>query len=91
MFDIFETDEFLKSIDRLQKQNSIFIRKKLVSYVYPQLRNEPHFGINIKKLKNYTPETWRYRIGKYRIFYSIDEKNNLVLLLLVNARKDAYR
>ncbi|MDM8567568.1 type II toxin-antitoxin system RelE/ParE family toxin [Candidatus Halobeggiatoa sp. HSG11] len=90
MFELFETEEFLKNIDKLQNKDAIFIRKKLASYVYPQLRNEPRFGLNIKKLKNYTPETWRYRIGKYRVFYSIDEEDNLVFLLIIEARKNAY-
>jgi mRNA interferase RelE/StbE len=90
VYDLFETDEFNRSIGKLQKQEATFIRKKLISYVYPQLREEPHFGNNIKKLKRHDPETWRYRIGKFRVFYTIDEDDHLVLLLVVEKRKDAY-
>ncbi len=91
MYELFETNEFQKSIDKLQKKEATNIRKKLDSSVYPQLKEEPHFGANIKKLRGYSPETWRYRIGNYRVFYSLDEDDHLVLLLVVENRKDAYR
>jgi len=62
----------------------------MVSYAYPQLREVPHYGLNIKKLHNYSPETWRYRIGDYRVFYSIDEIGKIVNILSIDQRKDAY-
>jgi len=58
--------------------------------VLGQLRSEPHFGRNIRKLRNYDPETWRYRIGVHRLFYLIDEEELVVVLLTVHDRKDAY-
>lgn len=91
MYDLFQTDEFLKCIDRLQKRDKALIQTKLKEYVYPQIKSEPYFGINIKKLKGYTPNIWRYRIGSYRIFYTIDENNQLILLLVVESRDKAYR
>ena len=39
----------------------------------------PHFGANIKKLKDFTPDTWRYRIGAWRLFYEIDEEEKVAL------------
>jgi mRNA interferase RelE/StbE len=42
-------------------------------------------------LEGCTPETWRYRIGPYRLFYSVDENERIVFLLTVDDRKDAYR
>ena len=91
MYELFETAEFLNSITKLQKRDQKLVCNKLQNYVYPQIKQEPHFGINIKKLKNYKPETWRYRIGHYRVFYTIDEEDNLVLLLVVEDRGKAYR
>lgn len=88
---IFETNEFSRRLERLTPPDSKFIRKKLQDYVYPQLREEPAFGKNIRKLRGYTPETWRYRIGKFRIFYSIDDKDRIVFILTVDQRKDAYK
>jgi mRNA interferase RelE/StbE len=88
-FRIFETDEFGKSIDRLG--SSQFLRTKLRNYVYPQLRQAPWYGPNVRKLRGYEPETWRYRIGPYRIFYCVDSKEKIVFMLTVNNRKDAYK
>ena len=58
--------------------------------MYPQLRQNPYFGKNIKKLKNYTPDTWRYRIGDYRFFYKIDALQKTVFMLAADKRGDAY-
>lgn len=90
-FRIFQTDEFLKKFNKLQANEVEFLEKKLKEYVFPQLRVEPFFGKNIKKLRNYTPETWRYRIGKYRLFYIVNPKEKVIYLLTMDLRKDAYR
>lgn len=87
---IFETDEFDKAVAGLPENRRESVRGKLVNFVYPQLRIEPHFGRNIKKLRDYSPETWRYRIGDYRVFYIIDEGDHLAVMLTVSDRKDAY-
>ena len=67
------------------------LAKKLAEYVYPQLRKNPHYGPNIKKLKGDLEEFWRYRVGKFRIFYTVDEQERLVIIHEVEDRKDAYR
>ena len=67
------------------------IEKKLKNFIYPQLKDEPHFGNNIKKLVNYNPPTWRYRIGKYRLFFIIDENEKIISLITIDHRKDAFR
>ena len=92
---IFETLEYLRRLKKLSPESRSFIERKTASYVYPRIRGEPHFGLNIKKLsgmllKGYVPETWRYRIGKYRLFYCIEEKDKIVAVLTVEFRKDAY-
>lgn len=63
---------------------------KLGAVVYPQLRRQPHHGSNIRKLKGYEPETWRYRIGAWRFFYEIDESKGIVLLTAAAHRGSAY-
>ncbi|HIJ75121.1 MAG TPA: type II toxin-antitoxin system RelE/ParE family toxin [Deltaproteobacteria bacterium] len=90
-FKIFETDQFLQDLSQDFKGQGERIAKKLKDHVYPQLRDNPYFGKNIKKLKNYQPETWRYRTGSYRFFYEVDEKESIVYMLAVDARKDSYR
>ena len=88
-YKIFETNEFIKCIEILPRKDNELIKKKLFGYVYPQLKQEPHFGINIKKLHGYDPDTWRYRIGKYRIFYIIEKQ--VVSIISIDHRKDAYK
>lgn len=89
-YKIFETNEFLKRLDKLANREESFIKKKLLQYTYPQLKEEPHYGNNIKKLVGYKPETWRYRIGKFRLFYVIDETEKIIYILSIDFRKDAY-
>lgn len=88
-FRVFETEEFKKALVRLGPPR--FLPKKLESYIHPQLRQWPYFGPNIRKLQGYTPPTWRYRSGPYRIFYSVDEDERIVSMLTIDDRKDAYR
>jgi mRNA interferase RelE/StbE len=64
--------------------------EKLQKFVYPQLRSHPHFGPNIKKLKAYKPDTWRYRIGSWRFFYEINEQEQIVFMLAASHRSSAY-
>lgn len=89
-FKIFETDNFKKELDNLDVHQAGQLYSKINNIVYPQLRQEPHFGPNIKKLKSYVPETWRYRIGAYRLFFEIDHKENLVGVISIKHRKDSY-
>ena len=88
---VFETDEFARALARLSASAAGFIRKKLVSYVYPQLRQEPYFGPNIKKRQGFSPVVWRYRIGRFRIFYQVDDAARTVFILTIDHRKDAYK
>lgn len=90
-FRIFETDEFVKKLDKLPAGASQFVRKKLTEYVYPQLRKDPFLGPNIKKLKGYDPAAWRYRIGKFRAFFMVDQAERIIFMLSVDDRRDAYR
>ena len=88
---IFETDEFRLSLDRLDSEQKRFVESKLKKYVYPQIKEQPYYGTNIKKLQGYTPETWRYRIGQFRLFYGIDESKRIVGIVTIDYRKDAYK
>lgn len=89
-FKIFETSQFFKDFTQEFGGERERIKKKLLSYVYPQLRQQPYFGKNIKKIKNYKPETWRYRIGGYRFFYTIDDRKKNVSMISADNRADIY-
>ena len=89
-FQIFETQDFLDQLEKLLGKKQEAFNKKLQEYVYPQLRRQPYFGKNIKKLKAFSPPTWRYRIGDTRLFYQIDSRGNVILMTAAMLRKDAY-
>ncbi|PKN52751.1 MAG: type II toxin-antitoxin system mRNA interferase toxin, RelE/StbE family [Deltaproteobacteria bacterium HGW-Deltaproteobacteria-13] len=86
-FEIAETETFQRSIS---KKEFVKIYNKIKTYVYPQLRINPFFGNNIKKLKGEFKDVYRYRIGEYRFFYQVDEKQILIFIMDIAKRKDAY-
>jgi mRNA interferase RelE/StbE len=90
-FRIFETEEFPNRLGKLPLPAARFIVRKLKDYVYPQLRADPFLGPNIRKLKGCLPDTWRYRIGRCRIFCLVSPEERIIALLPLDDRKDAYR
>ena len=88
-FRIFETEQFQSDLSHLARAGRAGIVSKLRAVVYPQLARHPHFGPNIRKLRGYSPETWRYRIGAWRFFYEIDEKARIVFLTAASHRGSA--
>ena len=89
-FKIFETSQFLKNLKQDFSGQQGRVKTKLNNYVYFQLKQNPYFGKNIKKLANYQPETWRYRMGNYRFFYEIDDQKKIVFMITADSRQNAY-
>ena len=89
-FRIFETAQFLENLEEEFGSQKERIKRKLTGYAYPQLKQQPYFGKNIKKLRDYKPETWRYRIGNYRFFYEIDDHRKIIFMISADNRADAY-
>ncbi len=87
---IFETGQFQKDLLQISKSVNPKIRRKLRDFVYPQLSQYSHFGPNIKRLKEFHPETWRYRIGAWRFFYEIDEEMHIIFMIAASHRGSAY-
>ena len=86
-FEIAETETFQRSISKKEISK---IYNKIKTYIYPQLRINPFFGKNIKKLKDEFKDVYRYRIGEYRLFYQVDEKQILIFIMDIMKRKEAY-
>jgi mRNA interferase RelE/StbE len=86
-YEIAETDQYKKKIRGRDFKNHYV---KIRDYVYPQLRNNPFFSLNIKKLKGEFKDVYRYRIGNIRLFYIIEKEKVLVMMIEVMKRKDAY-
>ena len=89
-FRIFETGQFEADLERISPARRDKIVQKLRALVYPQLREQPYFGPNIKKLRGFRPETWRYRIGGYRFFYIVDDKEKTVSMVAADTRQQSY-
>jgi mRNA interferase RelE/StbE len=85
-FKIAETKEFQKNIKKLDSK--IYI--KIKNIVYPQLKKNPFFGTNIKKLKGEYEGVYRYRIGNYRLFYIIDHDKVIAVVTTISHRQKAY-
>ena len=64
---------------------------KIVMDVYPILRNNPYYGLNIKKLKGEFKEIYRFRIGDYRIFCKTDENESIIFIINIENRQDVYK
>ncbi len=89
-FNIFETETFTRDFHKTLGHKAFLVHEILFSKVYPQLKAHPYHGTNIKKLKGYKEETWRYRVGNYRLFYRINLEQKTVSIVTVEHRKDAY-
>jgi mRNA interferase RelE/StbE len=89
-FRIFETDQFQKDLKQIARSGLPKLVSKLCEHVYPQLRSNPVSGNNIKRLKGTYSDLWRYRIGAWRFFYTIDEKRRIVSMIAASHRSSAY-
>jgi mRNA interferase RelE/StbE len=89
-FRVFETVQFLDDLEKISAARRGKISSKLRGLVYPQLSEQPYFGTNIKKLKGFKPETWRYRIGSYRFFYIVNDKEKIVFMVAADTRQQSY-
>ena len=85
-YQIAETKTFVKLKTTIDKK----LYAKIENFVYPQLRENPHFGINIKKLKGQLEGYYRYRIGNYRLFYLIEDEKLIIAVVDFKHRQQAY-
>ena len=87
-FQIAETKNFE---DKIAKPDFKNLYSKIHDYIYPQLRRNPFFGPNIKKLKGEFENVYRYRIGDFRLFYLIEDKKILVVMIDIEKRKESFK
>jgi len=75
---------------KFYSSSNIIITKKL-SKCFESLEVNPYNSNNIKRLSGKLGNCFRYRIGDYRVIYSVDESNKIVEILSIKHRKDAYK
>ena len=87
-FLIAETESFQKD---KQKEEFKKIVEKLEKRIYPELKKNPFYGKHIRKLKGEFEGIYRYRIGDYRVFYTIDKGKVIIFMTNIFHRKDSYK
>jgi len=65
------------------------LAKKIVRCLQ-QLEQTPRSHPNIKALKGNFSGYYRYRIGNYRVIYSVDDQLVQVLVIAIAHRSEAY-
>ena len=85
-YQIAETRTFEKAKTKIDKK----LYSKIENFVYPQLRENPFHGLNIKKLKDNLEGYYRYRIGNYRLFYLVKGDKLIVVVVDFKHRQQAY-
>jgi len=76
------TRGFTKEFDKLPKG----IKKQIVEAL-EKIVELPYAGT---KLRGKLEGLWRWRVGKYRVIYLIDEKEKTIVFLDVGLRKSIY-
>lgn len=76
------TRSFTKEFGKLPKN----IKEKILEALEKTAEN-PYTGT---KLRGKLEGLWRWRVGKYRIIYFIDEKEKAVVFVDVGLRKSIY-
>ena len=88
-YQIAETKSFRKGLEKDRELWKLY--GKLTDYVYPLLRESPSYGPNRKRLSGEFSDFYRFRVGDYRLFYTIDETERIVFIVALRHRKNAYR
>ena len=73
---------FTKQFDKLPKTGKEQVIKGL-----EKAASDPYAGT---KLQGKLAGLWRWRMGKYRVIYEIDEKENNLVFVDVGLRKSIY-
>lgn len=77
------TRSFTKEFDKLSRD----VNERIIEAL-KKVAEVPYAGT---KLRGKLEGLWRWRIGKYRIIYLIDEKEKAVIFLDVGLRKAIYK
>ena len=74
-----------KEIARLEKQT----RQRVIQAI-KSLEKQPR-PPGARQLAGQMKGAWRIRVGSYRVLYDIDDQQNIVIILAVLHRREAYR
>jgi len=73
-----------KDLNRLPPE----VFRRVISHIKKLAENQRPSGS--RKITG-SPNSWRIRIGDYRVIYDIDDKRKTISVMFIRHRKDAYR
>lgn len=81
--------QLTKKAAKFYKSADSSLAKRLAK-AFEVLEQSPRQHPNIKALKGELAGRYRYRVGDYRIIYRIKDEAEVVVVLLIKHRRDAY-
>ncbi len=85
MYEVFLTRE----AQRFYEEAEASLVRRL-NRCFQYLKENPYEHPNIKRLKGPLSGYFRYRVGDWRVVYSVDEQKRVVVVLLIAHRSKAY-
>lgn len=79
--------EYAKGVAKDLKRLPRDVKVKALEIVELLLAKDPRAG---KPLKGHYKGLWKYRLGDYRIIYSIESDRVVIFVLRLRHRKDVY-
>lgn len=76
-----------KSLKKMDKNDA----KIIMAWINKNLVNCEDPYIHGKSLQGNLKGKWRYRVGNYRLIANIDNKNIIILVLVIGHRKEIYK
>jgi mRNA interferase RelE/StbE len=58
---------------------------------FDDLSQDSYKNPNIKRLKGDLEVSWRYRIGEYRVVYTVDEQNKNIIISVIAHLRESCR
>jgi mRNA interferase RelE/StbE len=86
LYKIYFTHSAEKEYKALYKSNPDIFRRVRNAILY--ISREPHAG---KPLKLVLKGKWSYRVGPYRLIYSIEDSKLIIYILDIGHRRAVYR
>ncbi len=88
-YKLFYTHSAEKDLSRIDQKQAAKILMKVDEYL-----KLPNPLLKAKKLKGFEADTYRFRVGDYRVVFRLDEKTGefvVVVILKISHRKDVYK
>ncbi len=86
-FDLMIEERAVKELKSLSDDKKARIKNKIKSILKDD--PSPSGKGDIKKIKD--SDFWRLRVGDYRVFYDIDKEEEIVYILSIKHRSNAYK